>query len=253
MKSSYIKLIGPVVSLMLITGNVLGQSVPPPMTVAALQVAVSNLQVTVTELRSRLQYVSRVGNDMYITNANLHIESGSGTTYGPTNGLGNLIVGYNESRAPYDVDNRTGSHNIVVGVNQNFSSFGGLVAGVGNTISGAYASVSGGHLNAASGSASSASGGEQNIASGDNSSVSGGRQNTASGINSSVSGGQDSTANSYASSVSGGARNAASGLWSSVSGGHLNAASGDFSSVSGGNGVVQNGLLEWSAGTLTSP
>ena len=43
-----------------------------------------------------------------------------------TNGLGNLIVGYNELGTPGE-DNRTGSHNLVVGHGNSYSSFGGWV------------------------------------------------------------------------------------------------------------------------------
>ena len=50
-----------------------------------------------------------------------------------TNGVGNLIVGYQEFRGRSD--DRTGSHNIVGGFRQNYSSFGGLVVGRKNTIS----------------------------------------------------------------------------------------------------------------------
>jgi hypothetical protein len=279
MKSSYIKLIGPVVSLMLITGNVLGQSVPPPMTIAALQVAVSNLQATVkaqetqitnlqatvkgqtqngnlqatvNDLSNRLQYVSVVGQDMFITGANLNIVSGSGSTDGTTNGLGNLIVGYNELRTDA-LDNRTGSHNIVVGLGQNFSSYGGLVAGNFNTISAPYASVSGGYHNTASGVESLVSGGANSTASGDYSSVSGGNGNIASGDLSSVSGGAVNTASGDYSSVSGGAVNTASGDYSSVSGGYNNTASGVESSVSGGSSLVQTNDYGWTGGSYTSP
>jgi hypothetical protein len=52
-------------------------------------------------------------------------------------------VGYNETRGD-GTHTRTGSHNVVVGQQHNFSSFGGLVVGAFNTISGAFAAVSGG-------------------------------------------------------------------------------------------------------------
>src|SRR5262245_30608593 len=74
-------------------------------------------------------------NEVVISGANLRIVNGLGSTE-TTNGLGNLIVGYNEARqsqpgcpgstAPFCTDTRTGSHNVVVGSRQNFSSFGGL-------------------------------------------------------------------------------------------------------------------------------
>jgi hypothetical protein len=182
-------------------------------------------------------------NELVITGANLRIVNGLGATE-TTNGLGNLIVGYSELRKDNSTcrlfprvactDVRTGSHNVVVGKEHNFSSFGGVVVGFFNEISGQFASVSGGDNNTASGTASSVSGGANNTASSTNSSVSGGGANMASGRASSVSGGGANTASGDTSSVSGGEENTASGGISSVSGGHFNTASGTNSSVSGG-------------------
>jgi hypothetical protein len=106
-------------------------------------------------------------NEVVITGANLRIVNGLGST-DTTNGLGNLIVGYNESRIPDGLgpDNRMGSHNVVVGKRNNFSSVGGLVVGDLHEISGLFASVSGGQFNTASGLYASVSGGSSNIASG---------------------------------------------------------------------------------------
>jgi len=201
-----------------------------------------------------------------ITGCNLQIVNGLGQTNGggdpassivtATNAVGNLIVGYQELGNPAG-DDRTGSHNIVVGTRHNYSSVGGLVIGYQNTISGSYSSVSGGFDNISSQTASSVSGGANNMAtanfssvsggflntaSGDNSSVSGGTSNEASAVNSSVSGGRHNTASGDYSSVSGGGGpdailgNEASFNYSSVSGGGDNTASGDRSSVSGGTG-----------------
>src|SRR5262245_36617218 len=181
-------------------------------------------------LEYKLQYVSGGPNEVVITGANLRIVNGLGST-DTINGLGNLIVGYNESRQefpgctpmdPFCADTRTGSHNVVVGRFDNFSSFGGLLAGEFNETSGAFASVSGGHQNTASGDGSSVSGGRANTASGDGSSVSGGLANRASVVESSVSGGLVNTANGVRSSVSGGEGNEASGEGASVSGGISN-------------------------------
>ncbi len=92
-----------------------------------------------------------------ISGINVQIVNDSGTTDGAVDGLGNLIVGYNELRGLGD--DRTGSHNLIVGDEHNYSSYGGLVAGHFNTISGLFASVSGGRSNTASGQYSSVSGG----------------------------------------------------------------------------------------------
>ena len=148
----------------------------------------------VAALEQLLKPFSRKGNQVFITGANLHIVNGLGQTGcgfeeepipDCPNGLGNLIVGYNEPREFEDI--RTGSHNVVVGQGHNFSRFGGLVVGAFNTISGDFASVSGGQSNTASGVVAAVSGGFSNTASGNVSvasgavaSVSGGESNTAS-------------------------------------------------------------------------
>ena len=151
-----------------------------------------------------------------------------------TNGVGNLIVGYNELGNVWFGDDRTGSHNLVVGHGNSYTSFGGRVGPLNNAVSGPFASVVGGQINTASGPLSSVSGGFNNKATGFSSSVSGGRNNTASGQRSSVSGGYFNTASGLDSSVSGGGLNRASWVRSSVSGGRGNLASGIDSSVSGG-------------------
>jgi hypothetical protein len=204
-------------------------------------------------------------NEVVITGANLRIVNGLGNTE-TTNGLGNLIVGYNEVRPPESglLNNRTGSHNVVIGEWNNFSSFGGLVVGFYNEINGTFASVSGGQQNTASGRFASVSGGLFNRASGGFASVSGGNDNTASGTTASVSGGIGNTASGdFASSVSGGRINVASGedsavsggqqniangFAASVSGGFENIASGNVSSVSGGRNRNAPGEFNWAAG-----
>jgi hypothetical protein len=103
--------------------------------------------------------------ELRITGVNLRLLNGLGAT-DTTNGLGNLIVGYNEPRDGGD-NRQTGSHNVVVGKQHQFSSVGGLVVGLQNEIRGAYSAVSGGHGNTAGGWASSVSGGHNRTAEGD--------------------------------------------------------------------------------------
>ena len=57
-----------------------------------------------------------------------------------TNGLGNLIIGYNELGNPFG-DDRTGSHNVVFGQDNSYESFGGLVGSLNNTIAAPFAST----------------------------------------------------------------------------------------------------------------
>jgi hypothetical protein len=139
--------------------------------------------------------------ELTFTGVNVHIVSGSGSEYDDTFsssgtpipgksflGLGNLIIGYNPLGSN-NGDVRTGSHNLIVGEGNSYSSYGGIVGGNQNTISGPDDSILSGQLNIASGSFTSVSGGAGNTASGAGASVSGGARNTASGFAASVSGG----------------------------------------------------------------
>jgi hypothetical protein len=129
-----------------------------------------------------LHRFSRVGNDVYITGANLHIRNGRGHTYASgVNGLGNLVMGYNELRTGSGaVNDRTGSHNVVLGFNNNYSSAGAILAGAVNSGDGYFASVLGGTGNTASGLYAFVGGGYDNTASGNWAAILGGSGNVAS-------------------------------------------------------------------------
>jgi len=82
------------------------------------------LEARIAYLEALLANVTRNGNVIVFSGVNVQIVDGSGDTYGDVNGLGNLIVGYNELRGTSD--NRTGSHNVVIGAEHNYSSYGVL-------------------------------------------------------------------------------------------------------------------------------
>src|SRR5215510_2543918 len=73
----------------------------------------------VKDLEYKLQYVTGGEDEVVITGANLRIVNGLEST-DTINGVGNLIVGYNEPPVLLPA-NRTGSHNLVVGNRNNFS------------------------------------------------------------------------------------------------------------------------------------
>jgi hypothetical protein len=195
-----------------------------------------NTRLIAVEAKTAPQSMSADGTTLTFSGVNVQIIDGTGSTVS-NSGLGNLTVGYNALRGHGD-DARTGSHNLVLGDANNYTSSGGLVAGSDNSITGTYSSVSAGQTNTASGFASSISGGINHTASGDYSSVSGGGHNTAS---------------ANASSVSGGESNFATAIDASVSGGFGNLASGFRSSVSGGAGVTAAADNSWAAGGFHSP
>ena len=211
------------------------------------------IEQRVAVLESKLRYLVTGAGAMVISGANLHIRSGTGKT-NSANGLGNLILGYNELRAlnsdGTDPNVRTGSHNLVLGVRNSYRSYGGIVAGDTNEVSGGFASVLGGSQNTASAYYASVSGGRGNTASGQWSSVSGGAVNLANGQYASVGGGNANHASNSYASVSGGSGNTASGFAASVSGGEKNTASAYYASVSGGVNRSAPGTFDWAAGGL---
>ena len=215
---------------------------------ADLRSQVQAQETRVGTLESLLIHFSRSGNDITISGANLNIVNGMGNTE-TTNSLGNLVIGYNELRGPEYTDTRTGSHMLVIGRWNNFSSFGGIVTGSYNETSARYASIIGGFRSIASGNWSTVTGGAENIASRDYSAVSGGLENEASGFASWVGGGAQNSAIGDYATVSGGELNVA-GERASVSGGYSNTASGIYSSISGGQEHTATGIYDWIAGLL---
>ena len=179
----------------------------------AQQVAIDALEAENQALTDRLACVKSASNasEFVFEGCNVYVRNGAGQT-NSINGFGNLIVGYDEERIDYScslgffynsnqtdceaaggiwwTSNKTGSHNMVIGTEHNYNSFGGFVAGTRNTISDEYASVSGGAANTAADRAASVSGGGANSATGWYASVSGGSANIAKGEGTSVSGGE---------------------------------------------------------------
>jgi hypothetical protein len=148
---------------------------------------------------------------------NVEVNSGAGKTNAAVNGEGNLVIGYDEDSGterghPGD---QGGSNNLILGEEQEFTSYGGIVAGELNNIRAPFASV--------------LDGGE----------------NTASGIESAILGGVDNTASWYEATISGGARNRATATEATVGGGYYNTADGDGSVVSGGsfNAAEESGWI----------
>jgi hypothetical protein len=164
-------------------------------------------QQTLLSILPHIRFVAGGEPTIRFSGVNVQVVNGTGDT-SSANGLGNLIIGYN---AHSDTKPQTGSHNLVLGTEQSFTSYGGLIGGSNNKLTGPFSAVFG----------------TQNTASGSHSAVIAGNHNTASGLYSSVSGGNSNTA---------------SGRWSSVSGGGSNTASYDFSAVSGGGRNTARGF-----------
>lgn len=226
--------------------------------IVALEDQVDILTDTMDEMIDLSEYISieegyvknLAGPHIIFSGVNLHLRSGSGSTWGLVNGLGNLIIGYNEVPPGFNITDRDGSHNLVIGPRHKYPEFGGFVAGFYNRIMGRYTSILGGNNNTTSAPYAVIGGGGGNHASGIYSFVGGGDGNISSHMYSSVTGGWFNHASGPFSSVSGGKENEAMGFHSSVSGGWVNVAEEFASSVSGGINRHTTGTYDWAAGSL---
>jgi hypothetical protein len=184
-----------------------------------------------------------------ITGVNVQIVNGLGDT-DTKNCVGNLLVGYAEMGHFSGTDDRTGSHNIMVGRRNNFSSWGGFVGGLNNALVGSCSGILAGEQSTAWGQLSGILSGVQSSALGRNSAVVGGDFATASGGISVVVGGRHNTASDDWSVVVGGSTNTADGRESVTVGGTGNSATGTYSVVSGGRLRTAAGVEDWVAGSL---
>jgi hypothetical protein len=173
--------------------------------------------------------VDTLNDEVIFSGANLFVQSGSGSTDGTVNGLGNLIIGYNAD-IDAEVETRIGSHNLVIGDEHSWTSYGGLVAGYNNYLGGVCASVAGGINGAATGDYASVTGGTTNEASGHGAAICGGDSNVASGAYASISGGGSGVADGTSAAIAGG----------------LNGTAGyNYSTVLGNSGESTNATYDW--------
>jgi hypothetical protein len=122
----------------------------------------------------------QIVNGMGATNGNPNAPDSVDAALTDTNCVGNLILGYNELRG--GGDDRTGSHNLVLGTRNNYSEFGGIAGGYENGVDGIYASAVGGTFNHADGLQCVVVGGQDNRCGGEYAMIGGGQENVANGL-----------------------------------------------------------------------
>lgn len=231
---------------------------------------VSCLTAAQREILSHLSIVylddgsgAAVNKTIRLTGANLQVVNGTGMT-DTQNGIGNLVLGYNEL---FGAGDRTGSHNLVTGSSNDYSSYGGVLSGSGNGLHGPFSSILGGsgHAIQLGGGHSVVLGGGLAVVEQGRCVVVGGRANVAAGTESVVLGGEGNRTDSdfsvslggasnqalgIASTICGGSSGVAGGTLSVVTGGQSNQANGDHSSVGGGLSRTATGSHDFVAGTL---
>lgn len=158
---------------------------------------VTALQARVVELETKLANVSNETVNgqptLRFSGINVQIVNGLNST-NTANGTGNLLVGYDEENlqpgtercslgtdpnlmltvsnefdcisigATWGLSHKTGSHNVVVGPEHNYTRWGNFVSGYRNTVNYEHAAILGGSQNTAQGSYSAIVGGRNNRA-----------------------------------------------------------------------------------------
>jgi len=203
-----------------------------------------------------------------LSGVNLQVVNGLNRTES-INGTGNVIIGYDEpntfttkpicSRATatngallateaaclasggvFSTQHKSGSHNLVLGTANGYSSAGGMVGGRFNYINEVFATVVAGVDNRASGRFSAIVAG-QGHSTLESAAILGGIGNQATARNSVIVGGVGNLASGENSTIGGGERNIASGRTATVASGLLNTASGERATVAGGRNNVASG------------
>ena len=205
-----------------------------------------------------------------LTGVNLQVVNGLNRT-DTVNGTGNVIVGYDEANTfttkpicslahaltgvelndeagclgaggVFSTQHKSGSHNLVLGLANGYSSFGGLVGGRFNYINEMFASAVSGVDNRSSGRFSGIFGGQGHVTQDSGTVILGGIGGQARGHLATVVGGVGNVATGENATVTGGERNTASGRTAYAAGGLINTASGESSSTVGGRNNTVSGL-----------
>ena len=157
--------------------------------------------------------------------------------------VGAAVGGGGQSSAPHSV---TGDFATVSGGRGNTASSHDASVGGGdhNAAGGAYAMVGGGEANTAGGDWATVGGGDANVAGGQTATIAGGAENAAAGSHATVGGGEANTAGGDWATVGGGLENRATESLATVSGGYRNEATGY-------NATIGGGALNYASGDAT--
>ncbi|HVX34096.1 MAG TPA: hypothetical protein VHA80_13235 [Solirubrobacterales bacterium] len=188
----------------------------------------------VAALEGTFAGVTREGTTLKFSGMNLQVLSGAGSQTA-TNGLGNVIIGYDEEPAE-----QSGSNNLVMGtVGQGFDSTGGILGGLGNFMGGEDQFVSGAE-NEATGAVAAIVGGDRNKVLGSGATAVSGVLNEigeGAAFTAAVGGTGDTLNTGHFGVTIGGARNEVTGEGAVAAAGSENTAAGQFSFARGGHGI----------------
>lgn len=193
-------------------------------------------------LEELLQPLTRVDDTLVLDGVNLQIVNGEGRTTS-INGVGNLIVGYNEPPDSEDGRGRLGSHGVVIGGEHEWHGWSFLAQGTGHTV-GPGACAIGGEDNRASARSSCAVGGEHNQARAHYATAVGGQRNFNGGPWSVVIAGRDNMIGIESDTF------CCAGYYAYLAGGFHNEVTGYIASTVGGYDNETSGVLATNVGNI---
>ena len=200
--------------------------------ITALQSQVASLEASAVPGLGDYVSVDDSAHTVLVSGANLQVHNGYGANW--SNGLGNVIVGYNQLQAEQDpVDTRNGSHNMVIGNGHYYTGMHNLISGGTNRALGSGGVIFG-YNNKTWDNANVVLGGANNAAYGSACAILGGVLNITNGVENVVIGGQSNQTNGQKNVVLGGKENVASGWDGVIAGGDENSLIAGFGSIVGG-------------------
>ena len=200
--------------------------------ITALQSQVASLEASAVPGLGDYVSVDDSAHTILVSGANLQVHNGYGANW--SNGLGNVIVGYNQLQANQDpLETRNGSHNMVIGNGHYYTGVHNLISGGTNRAFGSGGVIFG-YNNKTWDNANVVLGGGNNTAYGDACAILGGVLNVTNGVENVLIGGQSNQANGQKNAVLGGSENVAAGSRGVIMGGRINSLNSDAGSIVGG-------------------
>lgn len=93
--------------------------------VATLELVLEERDLRIESLEGKTAAIDADDSAVRFVGVNVYVQDGSGATVGEGNGTGNLIIGYDEG----DPEDKTGSHNLVMGEGNQYLGSSGFVSG----------------------------------------------------------------------------------------------------------------------------
>jgi hypothetical protein len=212
------------------------------LTVEPGRLQVTGCDVVITDAKASVAPPTEGTGNLVVAGGNVHVVNGAGAT-ATNNGRGNVIVGYSAEPTSADgnwvdstpvADRRSGSHNLILGDANGWTSYGALIAGYGTLSGEPYCGALGGTGNSCVGTFGAVVAGTANQVRNQSAATLGGRELDAAGLSAVTAGGWGNVSSGDYGIAGGGDGNTAGATLSVVFGGSHLLSYGAGTSVFGG-------------------